>query len=264
VRSIPEYADTIHQYPVGTRARKRSSRIDMSNLWQKCKPLVLRLLRSVELAALTILAHPWTALLLVASVVFILYGTPPLCSPPNDDFPDDGMPSPDLGPLHFVRPGDDKPVIDSLPAKPEPHVIIHGQGQVAVADSILPVSLELIEYSATERWVRLRIGQEYVTFTDLDWWSSPEPINRWRAVGEVSLLDGVDFGIGCSYNIGSYRDIHAGPALVVDTNMRWGALEARFWRPITRHASVDLGLGYQLNMDGEGGPHLAIGVGVDL
>lgn len=235
----------------------------MSRTWQTLKPLMSWLWRTLERMLLVILAHPWTGLMLGAVVGFVLCGPPTLCQEPPSDAPGGGAIAPDLGPLHFVRPGDDKPVIDSLPAKPEPHVIIHGQGQVAVADSILPVSLELIEYSATERWVRLRIGQEYVTFDNLDWWTRPPHVERWRGVAEVSLLPRLDVGLGIAYRMCAVSGVHVGPAAVVSQHLDWGAVEVRAWRYLTNHVSVDAAIGYRIAENTQG-PHLALGLGFDL
>lgn len=236
----------------------------MSRTWQTLKPLMSWLWRTLERMLLVVLAHPWTALILAGVVVFILYGTHPLCHrPPSDDAPGGGAIAPDLGPLHFIRPGNDKPAVDSLPDKPAPTVVIAGTGQVAVGDSILPVDLQLIEYDTNNRWVRLRIGQEYVTFDNLDWWTRPPHIERWRGVAEVSLLPRLDIGLGIAYRICSVSGVHVGPAAVVSQHLDWGAVEVRAWRYLTNHVSVDAALGYRIAENTQG-PHLALGLGFDL
>ena len=193
---------------------------------------------------------PWMATIFLVFLYFIFVsktGTP------------DSHPIPDLEGIGFTIPDSDKPDVPSLPDKPSPTTIIYGEGTVVVADSILDVTLTAIEYGLDNRGVIVTVGADTVAFQHLDWWEDEN--SDWRIVGEVTTH--LDIGVGVAREVIEIRDIHVGPAIVVDTKLDWVAVEAVGWRYITDHISVDVGIGARLSKDGVS-PHLSAGIGIDI
>jgi len=185
--------------------------------------------------------HPWLIAISIACLLFI-------CT--YHKTPDNNIPGPIGATPHTHKP--------DIEVAGKPTVIIHGDGTVAVGDSILPVTLTAIEYSPHNRGIRVTVGQDSVVFNDLDWWIDE---SDWRAVGELSIP--LDFGIGLAYKVAEIKEINLGPAAIIDTNLEWIALEARGWKYLTDHLSIDAGIGARFSDSGIT-PHAGIGIGLDL
>jgi len=160
-----------------------------------------------------------------------------------------------------AKPSNIPPVPDSIftDASPAPEEAYHGEGSVAVCDTVLPVTIEIIEFEDEPPFVLVEVGDSIVTFDSLYHYEIPPP--RWRGCVEaVPIGDNWEAGVGVGYRLFSTGDYNWCPAVIVGDT--WIAGEMRCFRYITNHVSIDIGAGYRLGE--EEGLHIGVGVGVDL
>jgi len=205
----------------------------LKTLWTAVKNLITELSKS-----------PWLIVATVLCILFFCHG--------DDNTPGSQFNIPGLG--NLTIPETHKP--DIAPGL-KPTQLIEGIGHVTVGDSILPVHLTAIELDG-QHAIQVTVGADTVIWDELTWWEAPQD---WRLITEVTQR--LDIGIGAAYRITEIRGINLGPAAVIDTNLEWAALEARGWKYLTDHLSVDLGVGAEINKESIE-PHFGLGIGIDL
>jgi len=142
----------------------------------------------------------------------------------------------------------------------EPISAYHGVGEVTVRDTLLPVTVDIIEIEDEPGFIHVEVGDSTVIFDTLSHYREPPTVPKWHGCIEFSPIDGWEIGAGIGYRLFSFSDYHLGPAIIAGDS--WIAGEARIYRYITDHISIDFGAGYRIGV--KEGFHVGVGLGIDI